>query len=437
MPETIEQEPLAAEVSTHTAAELKKSNDAALKSVTGKGFDDPEFDTALQSAMDKDAGKEPAVAPEAKSPAEAALEAKPEEKKAEAKVELKLEPGDDLPPELLGIKPKAEKKEVQTDADRQKFLEEQTKGMSPKASERFKSIEKKAWEAEQAARKSTEEAATLKKQLVEVEQRAKTQNNVEEVASLKKQIEEMDEHIKKVNLQEHPKFKAHYDGQINSEIETAKKFVKAEVADEVAQLLAIPESKKRNERLTEIVDEMTDIEKVKFLSSLDKIDRLSTEKSAELTNWKKNNLIADQLAAKQQSENIENQKQMADKIWTESVNRLTAPESQLELYRKVDGNDQWNSTVDNRLANVKRMFTSPMPPEKAVEMAALAMAAPEYRRMFLAQRVLVQKLSEELESLKGAEPNLEGGGGEGGGIPDHETYEQSVDRQLKAKGILR
>ena len=55
-----------------------------------------------------------------------------------------------------------------------------------------------------------------------------------------------------------------------------------ENAEELSQLFAIPESKKRNDRITEIVESLSSIQQTKVLAALERVDGLATEKAAQL-----------------------------------------------------------------------------------------------------------------------------------------------------------
>ena len=423
------------EISTDMTAQLKTQTDASLQAVTGKGFKDPEFEKSLQEAMDRDAGKlpaEPVVEPPpvAKQPdpaAQAEAATKAAELAAQQEELRKIqELAGDIPATLLGEKP-PEKKVVLADdatrlAERQKFLDEQTKGLSPKASERFKAIEAKAWESEQTARKLAAEreaeTSALKKQLDELAKKAATPPDTSEAEKLKKQIEEMDAIIKQRDLLEDPRFKAHFDGRIDSELEEMKKLVSADNADELAQLVLLPESKKRKERIKDMVDGLDDLDRIKVLRRIDNVDELKSARAKEIADWKNNRIHVE-------AKKLEDQKTQQEKdrlkleatqkeAWSLGLNSITSPERGLEVFRKLEGDDAWNAKVDSRLATVQKVLASELRPDQLVEIAARSVAVDDYRKMFLAQRMLIQKLSTELASLKTVQPDA---ADDGGGAP--------------------
>lgn len=432
---------------TAIAAQLKAATDSAVSAVTNGGFNDPDFTASLQAAIDKDAGKE-AAEPATRVKPDAATEKVAADSKPAVEKKPAIEIPDDIPAELLGEK-KAEKvKEAAPDesaaeAERQKFIEEQTKGMTPKAAERFKKIESRAADAEARARKieaeRNSERAALQKQLEELNQKvsAKVEGGGE-TDRLKKQVEELEGIVQKSNLQADPRFKARYDDGIADEIGKLAKAVPSENSEELSQLAALPESKKRNERIMEIADGLTDLQKIKVLSSIERVDRLAAEKAQELSKWKENKIHLEAAEIRKREVESANQDEIRKVAWVKGMSAVSSPEGGLEVFRKADGNDEWNSKVDARVSEVQRLLTaSNLPPEKMVEIAARSVASEDYRRMFMAQRVLVQRLSSELAELKQAEPNAADGNDTEAAIEDKDDYTTAAVKASVKSGALR
>ena len=117
--------------------------------------------------------------------------------------------------------------------------------------------------------------------------------------------------------------------------------------------------------------------------------------------------------------------------------KFSDPEKGIELFRKVEGNDEWNKVVDERMAHVRKLTEAELRPDDVAEMAAWAMSGAEYRKLFLSQRVLVKKLQEEIQSLKGGEPDL-GEAGAGGGDDDEKGgMIDVVARTAQRQGAVR
>lgn len=430
------------ETPTGMTGTIKAETDSALKEVQGGGFDDPGFDAALQAAMDKDAGKvsqEPPVTQQTTTTEPAAKAAELAAKQEEFR---KLqEAAGDIPGALLGEKPKetAKAPDETAAAERQKFIDEQTKGMTPKAAERFKKIETRAWEAEQKARKIEQDqaasAAELKKQIAELSAKAAEPKN-DDTEKLRKELERLQEVVTKNDLLNHPAFKDTYDVPIANELEEMKKLVTPESGEELAQISFLPDSKKRKERIKELVDGLDDLDRIKVLTSIAKVDELNSRKAKELKNWKENRVHLEAKELEKQQVEQASRANHQKVAWTNAMAVITSPDKGLEVFRKLDGNDAWNAKVDARIAQVQQQLSGELPPERVVEMAARSLAAEEYRKMFLAQRILVTRLSEELASLKQAQPDAGDDGGSGGPVEDNRSFvDAAVEGTVKSGGL--
>ncbi len=415
-----------AEVQTTLQADIAAKTKAAVQDT---GFD-AAFDREVEAAIAKDDRSK-----EASSPATPAPEVKEPEKPKAAKRELPVVA--DIPEALLGKKEAKTSAEPKADAtvdpEREKFLKEQTAGLSTKAADRFRAIEAKAHAAEQKAVR----ADKLEKELNEARERLKGAVDSTQQDELKKQLEELDGIVQKQAIADHPRFRAKYDAQISKEIEIAKKFAPKETQDEVSALLSLPETAQRNRRLNEIVAELDPLESRKFFSAVDNADRLSSERSDELANWKANKVKLQELTQAEQEQAVNHRKTSIEKALKTVLPKFTGDDG-VELFRKDDGNDEWNAKVEARLDNVRKLTEADLSREEIAEMAAWAIGSTEYRRLFFTQRALVQRLQEEIASLKSGEPGL-GDGGLGGGGDDDEKggMIDVVARVAQKQGVVR
>lgn len=406
---------------TPVQAELTAKGQAAVQD-TAFGAD---FDAEVDAAIAKDAGvkpPEPRPEPEAKP----AKEVKQDKPKAEKSVM-------DIPDVLLK-KEKAEAKAETPDAEREKAIKEQTAGMSPKAADRFRAIEAKAHAAEMKAAR----VEKLEAELGVAQERLKNAVDSSQLDALKKQSDELSELLDKNAVAEHPRFKAKYDIPLAKEISTASKLVSKEAGPEVEALLSLPETAQRNRRLNEIAGELEEVERGKFIKAIDNADRLSSERSGEIANWKINKTRLAEVTEQDKAQAAQHQKATIDKAIASVIPRFTDEEKGVELFRKADGNDEWNKTVDARIDTVKKLTAADLSREDIAEMAAWAVGSQEYRKLFLTQRALLQRLQDEISSLKSGEPDLGDGGLHTGG--DDDESGSAVDvivRMAKKAGAVQ
>jgi len=414
MPEALEmpssQTTLQAEMVAKTAAAVQD---------TGFGKD---FDAEVDAAIAKDAGQpppKPATAEPAK-PAARAAEKAPEKS------------GLDIPDALLSKKAKADSK-TEVDAEREKAIKEQTTGMSQKAADRFRAIEAKAHAAEQKAAR----AEKLEVELGVAQERLKNAADSSAIDAYKKQVEELSEIVDKSAITEHPRFKAKFDIPLAKEIATASKFVSKEAGPEVEALLSLPETAQRNRRLNEIAGELDEVERGKFIKAIDNADRLSTDRAGEVANWKVNKTRLAEVTEAEKTQAVEHQQRNIEKALKTVLPRFTDDEKGIEIFRKVDGNDEWNKAVETRLESVRKITAADLSKEDMAEMAAWAMSGSEYRKLFLTQRVLVQRLQEEIASMRGGEPDLGAGGSAASDDDEKGSMLDVMERIAKKSGAVR
>lgn len=417
--------PPAAAPQTKLQADIAAKTKAAVLDTGFEADFDAAFDAA-RAADDLKAGRTPEtpVTPP-KPPAE-----KPKAKEKPAPVA-------DIPAELLGEKKKSDASptggEAKTDDEREKFIKEQTAGLSPKAADRFRAIEKAKHEAEQKAARTEK----LERELAETQEKLKAASDNAETKALKKKLEELDEIVSKAALSEHPKFKAAFDNQIAKAVATAKKQVGDDAAAEVEALLSLPDTAQRNRRLNEILQDLEPVQAGKFTKAIAEVDTLSAERTAQLGAWRENKVRMQELAEKDAAENAQAREKQVESALKAVVPKFTNAETGIELFRKVDGNEEWNKSVETRLENVKKLTAADLGREDIAEMAAWAMSGAEYRKLFLTQRALVLKLQEELEAMKGGEPGLGAGGAGETDVEEEGGMIDIIARQARKSGAVR
>jgi len=416
--EAVEVTPLAKDIATKTASAMKEQG-----LVLDKALDD-EFDAAVA----KDLGKTPPTKP-------AELEKAPSGVKPPGTPEAE-DYEDDLPPELFK---KKEEPQAKTDAEKlaehEAMVKEQTKGMSVKASERFKEIAKKAFDSEQRAIK----ADALEKELTALKS-AKPPVELEEVERLRKQNKELDEIVAKQRLSDHPAFKAFYDAKINDNIEIIKSVVGADKIAEIEAVLRSPDSKYRRESINEFSSELGDAEKADFLTALGNLNATVRERQRKIDNakaeWEK---AQAHMSEQQQQEAAKGQEAMTN-AWNQTAKKLSSePDSGgLELFREIPGNDAWNNGVRERVEKAKAIFGKGPTPEAMAELAMMAVALPNYRDLFLMQRSMSAKLKARLAQLEGAEPRIKSGEPtKSTDFDDNESFIDSVVKGAMREGFLK
>jgi hypothetical protein len=411
--EAVESTPLAKEIAAKTLAATKEQG-----LVLDKALDD-EFEAAVA----KDLGKAPPAPPSGQP-------APPKPPEGED-----LE--DDLPPELF--KPKEEPPKPKTEAEKlaehEAMVKEQTKGMSAKASDRFREIAKRAFDAEQKAIR----AETLEKELATLKS-APPPVAVEEMEKLRKQNKELDEIVMKQRLADHPAFRSFYDAKITENINVIKGVLPSDKFAELEPVLRAPDSKHRREAINEISADLGDAEKADFLAALGSLNATVREREGKIANasaeWDKVRMVQEENQQKQAAVTNE----AMTNAWNQTHKKLSADpnEGGLEMFREIPNNEQWNAGVRERVERAKAIFGKGPTPEAMAELAMMAVALPNYRDLFIMQRTMSAKLKARLAELQGSEPVVRSG--EGSKASDYDSNESFVDAVVKGamkEGFLK
>lgn len=308
---------------------------------------------------------------------------------------------------LLPPKPKVADATPKLDATAGDEEAEITKSLSPKASENFKKISERAKSAESQLAQVRQEYETFKR------------NGDSE---LKRQLTEAQETIERLKFETHPRFKGYYDDGIGKALEK----VKAIGGDEVAKLLEYPDMPGVDEAFEKATENLSAFKKNQLVVIASKIRDLHGERAEQLNNWKAG---AEQLQKEETAARTRETEAALGQAYREIAN--------LEIFQKGDEAD-WNADVDGRLAEIKRITETDLDLEDKARLAAQAVSAQKLYEIFRYQTELVNKLTQEIEALKGTNPSL----GERGGPAtvegkENESYIDASLRQAKNSGFIR
>jgi hypothetical protein len=384
---------------------------------TAKGPDGKTLGDALDAAM-ANLGKPPeAKAPETPPTAPAPAPPAPEPPKPAPAAPIK--DFKDIPEGAFTPKPKPLAEDIKID--------EAVKGLSPKAAENFRTLEKRLRDAETRASRAAELEAEVTK--------LKGAANGHEVEALKKQLVEAEEALGKTNLAAVPRFRRHYEGGIENEMVLLKQ-VSGDKSADVLSLAALPPSKERDTRLADIADALDGINAAKLAGAVDRIDRLRTERETELSNWRANLDKARQLEDQESTQAQERSSEQLERLFERHLPAFQHPEKGMEIYRTVEGNEEWNSEVNGRIENARDLLTREFTPHDRFSMVLRAIATDKYRELYLLQHQKIAKLNDELVALRGAAPGV-GGSGDTPPAPKNEKFGDRIERIGRESGLLK
>ena len=175
-----------------------------------------------------------------------------------------------------------------------------------------------------------------------------------------------------------------------------------------------------------------------MITAASKIDDINRERKRQLDNWKENSKKMTEIERRDQEAALAQAKARTEQAWRATESRIRDAKDGLELFREVEGNEEWNKTVKERFTKARELFSTQITPEVHAELAVMAAAAPKYRELFYQQRAVIQQLQTKLASLQSAEPQLKPG--EGTRDParaDTDNFVDAVIREATASGLLK
>lgn len=322
------------------------------------------------------------------------------------------------------------KEEPATEPEAEKEVAELTKGLSQKASEKFKAIHRRAWEAEQKAKQVEE----LKQKLEQMQTAAPPA----ELEQLKAKVTEYDQLLRKTALSQHPEFVKKYDEPVMQAIRAAKTVVAAEHRDEVEALLRMGDTPQRAARLEEIMEGMSAY-KVNRLSQLvAHVDQTNFEKGEAIAQWQETEKQYRAQEQERQNAFVKHTRQALETAAADIIRQATDRNSGIEVFMEVEGQPDWNKEVAQRKAEVARIATADLSAHDLAELAMQSVSARKYRDLFIEQFKASQELAAQLKKLQSSEPQISAGAGEPGGeIKTVDDFVTAADKAAREAGLIR
>jgi hypothetical protein len=219
-----------------------------------------------------------------------------------------------------------------------------------------------------------------------------------EVDHLRKERDELSSELKVSAIERHPEFKRKYEEKAGVLLQQAKTMVGVGQGDNITSLMFAPESDERTERLDDIFSELPVSKQARLANIISEMDRIQDERQAELSSA---SATYDQLMESDRT-NRSNVQQGNNKLFDE----VSESARNLEMYKKKDGDEEWNNGVEERMALARRIYTGQSSPEELVLASCWAAAAPQYREAYGAQMEVNRRLKAQIKELTGASPSV-------------------------------
>lgn len=305
----------------------------------------------------------------------------------------------DIPPALLD-KMRPAKKPVQkpdaTQADHKDFdpdtikLDEVDEKIRPNLG-----ILREKWRA--AERRATELEAQLKGQ--------KPSADPEEITRLKQENEKILNDLAKLNIEADPRFKAKYQKALSPLESTAENILDSYEIKDLKPKELIAQMRGMNPRMraeyldSQLPDEMSPGAMAAILPLLAQMDVIEASRRGEIENSR-------QTAAQLEEEARQGQAHAAMQVLSSARRDAIKTVAEQEIFlQKVDGNQQWNASVDALNTRIEAVFEAN---DTASHARALVESAilPIYKNMFITERTRRENLENALRERNIALPSV-------------------------------
>lgn len=207
-------------------------------------------------------------------------------------------------------------------------------------------------------------------------------------AEIKQKNKELSDAISRLNVQEHPEFKAKYNAQEEYLFKQVGDVLEGvEQKDKIIAALKLPPGAQKDATLDELQQDLGITKIAKLANYVARLEEISKNKAFEISNAQ----IANRLYQEEQENKAVQEKKSHEQIFEKFAQNAIEIDP---TYKKVEGQDDYNRSVDNHLSEAKRMYSENQP-----EIRAKAMLA--YARQPILMK-LIETLSNELNTATGA-----------------------------------
>lgn len=240
--------------------------------------------------------------------------------------------------------------------------------------------------------------------------------------SVKEERDSLSDQLRIAAIERHPQFQKDYEAKIKGAVAQAEKLAPEGAQARLAELVGAEESQHRANGLEEIMVELTTTEQAKLGALLARVDEVRGDREAALTDA---NSTYQRLMA------TETERQEAHLADTNKVFDTVAKKASdgLELYQLRDGDDAWNSEVQQRVETARNIFGGDNDAGSLAEASLWAATGPKYRELLGEVMEVNRRLREQLKSQSGASPAVASGGG-GAESKEPKTFIDAVNDSM-------
>lgn len=281
----------------------------------------------------------------------------------------------------------------------------------------------KDWDSYKKASKEREEAIAKERDAIKAErdsvkaeiEKLQKQGPSADLEALKKERDELSEKLRLVAVENHPKFKAHFEGRTNAQIELAKRIVGTEKATRIAEILKTPEGAWRDSQMDDFIADLNPMQQSRLGGVINALSEIGMEREREIANAK---TTYERMTTEHKTAQERQQKEFKDNAEKAFSSELSSLEDAKNpagfLFQKKDGNEAWNKEITERVESAKNLLFGKSNPETLTRAAFHAAAFPAVLKYAIERSEQVGKLEAQVKALTASNPTAESHGNENG-----------------------
>ncbi len=266
--------------------------------------------------------------------------------------------------------------------------------------------------------KLASEVAELKAKLASPETQA-------QIEALQKERDELSARLEQADIERHPRFQQHYDGNLKRIAETAKQVVPGETGEKIADMLKTGAFRTNDAAFKELISTLDSAELAQVGALMLQSRTLHVERAEELARAGERKK---QLQAQEEAAKVSESKRVIAQF-EETIRDISSSDP---LFSKRDGDEAWNSAVEKRITSARDLMTHDLDAKSVANVAIWATVGPEYKDMLETQMAINAKMKQQIELLSAASPKVSGNQNSQPAAkpttPADETWEQMMKR---------
>lgn len=310
----------------------------------------------------------------------------------------------------------------------------------PNAPETASPRQKLDWDRAKEAKKSARQKyETRIKALTTELEKLKTSPTVDhsEVETLRKSKSDLEKELQSVAIERSPEFQNRFKIEAETIIEVAKQNVSPAHAGKLEAILSLPPGRARTGELDAFVADLSPSEVALVNSAVLDMDKLNHKKRVivdrQRDQWLKDQ---DQRNSMAKAQADEQQKKFSSKF--DEV--IKSARETFAVYMPRENDPKWNERVEKQVQLAERIFRGDgMEPRDLAMASVLAGATHSILEDYNSLLAENQRLSKELQGIRGSTPNPNGGGSPAKDLPDDKNL-SAVDyiiKQVERAGLIR